>query len=178
MNEITHENAQQAALNPVHDDMMLIMFLQEITEEVHLQPVRYMSLLRQPRCSGQLSRPRVFSNKDTWQKINQSPRISSHRLQIEAAAAGPRLAFTCPACKGTLGDKLIFSVTPTQTRQSVESTLNIKEPFLVDYSKLPSNTDCVEIEHGEFSDQMSLHVPQMILDYGAANNNPFHLQNN
>lgn len=107
----------------------------------------------QHRCSGQLSWTRVFSNKDTWQKINQNPRISSHKLQIEAAAAGPRLAFTCPVCTGASGDKLIFSITPTQTQQSsMESTPNIKEPFLVEYSKLPRNTDCVEIEHGEFSD--------------------------
>lgn len=107
----------------------------------------------QQRCFGQLSRTRVFSNKGPWQKINQSPRISSHRLQIEAAAGGPRLAFTCPACKGTPGDKLIFTVTPTQAQQSLtESTLHRKEPFLVEYSKLPGNTDGVEIEHGEFRD--------------------------
>lgn len=101
----------------------------------------------------QLSRTRVLSNKGPWQKINQSPRISWHRLQIEAAAAGPRLAFTCPACTGTPGDKLIFAVTPTQAQQSLtESTLHRKQPFLAEYSNLPGNTKGVEIEQGEFRD--------------------------
>lgn len=112
-----------------------------------------MPCVRQQRCFGQLSRTRVLSNEGPWQKINQSPRSSLHRLQIEAAAAGPRLAFTCPACKGTPGDKLIFPVTPTQAQPSfMESTLHTKEPFLGEYSELPGNTDSVEIEHGESRD--------------------------
>lgn len=109
--------------------------------------------VRQQRCFGQLSRTRVLPNKGPWQKINQSPRISLHRLQIEVAAAGPRTAFTCPACNGTPGDKLIFPVTPTQTQPSFsESTLHTKEPFLGEYSELPGNTDGGEREHSEFRD--------------------------
>lgn len=34
----------------------------------------------------------------------------------------------------------------------MESILNIEELFLVEYSKLFSNTGWVEIEYGEFSD--------------------------
>jgi hypothetical protein len=99
--------------------------------------------------SSLLSRSRVFSKKGPRQKINQSPRISSHRLQIEAAAADQGLAFTCPQCKRAPGDKLIFSVTPTQSAITNGVNSNIKEPFLVTYRKLPDDTDWIEIELGE-----------------------------
>lgn len=60
----------------------------------------------------------------------------------------------------------------------MESILNIEELFLVEYSKLFSNTGWVEIEYGEFSDQMFLYVSQMILDYGDVDNNLFYFLNN
>lgn len=52
------------------------------------------------------------------QKINLSSQIPSLRGPSAAAAADPRLAFTCPQCEKAGGDKRIFSITPTQSQQS------------------------------------------------------------
>lgn len=48
----------------------------------------------------------------------QNPISEAPALQIAAAAADQGLVFTCPQCEKTHGDKLIFSITPTQSQQS------------------------------------------------------------
>lgn len=69
---------------------------------------------------GSWAEPERFQTKAQAENKSepQNPISEAPVLQIAAAAADQGLAFTCPQREKIHGDKLIFSITPTQSQQS------------------------------------------------------------